>query len=121
MLISERIFKILEEKKMTQTEFSKRTGIPCSTISEWKSKKTNPSTDKIIDICAALEVTTDQLLSGRGLDEGEGLEASQKKSVITPIDWQIIDAYHGMQEEQKKRLLKYIEALKQIEALEEME
>lgn len=115
MLISERIFKILEEKKMTQTEFSKRTGIPCSTISEWKAKKTNPSADKIMDICAALEVTTELLLSGRGL------EISQKQSVITPIDWQIIDAYHGMQEEQKRRLLKYIEALKQIEALEEME
>ena len=121
MLISERIFKIIREKNMTQTEFSKRTGIPCSTISEWKSKKTNPSADKIMDICAALEVTPEQLLSGRGFDEEEGSVASQKKNVITPIDWQIIEDYHGLKEAQKRRLLAYVEALKQLEKLEEME
>ncbi len=120
MLISERIFKILKEKKMTQTEFSKRTGIPCSTISEWKSKRTNPSAEKIMDICAALEVTSEQLLSGRGLDETESSEDSQK-NVITPMDWQIIEDYHGLQEAQKRRLLAYVEALKQLERLEEME
>ncbi len=120
MLISERIFKILKEKKMTQTEFSKRTGIPCSTISEWKSKRTNPSAEKIMDICAALEVTPEQLLSGRGLDVEEGLGASQKIE-ITPLDWQIIEDYHGLQETQKRRLLAYVEALKQLEKLEEME
>jgi len=120
MLISERIFKILKEKKMTQTEFSKRTGIPCSTISEWKSKRTNPSAEKIMDICAALEVTPEQLLSGRGLDETNGLDALQK-NVITPLDWQIIEDYHGLQETQKRRLLAYVEALKQLEKLEEME
>ncbi len=121
MLISERIFRILKEKKMTQSEFSKRTGIPCSTISEWKSKRTNPSAEKIMDICAALEVTPEQLLSGRGLDETEGLESSQNKNVITPLDWQIIEDYHGLQEAQKRRLLAYVETLKQLEKLEEME
>lgn len=120
MFISERIFKILKEKKMTQTEFSKRTGIPCSTISEWKSKRTNPSADKIMDICAALEVTPEQLLSGRGLDEEEGSDTS-RKDVLTPLDWQIIEDYHGLQEAQKRRLLAYVEALKQIEILEKME
>ena len=120
MLISERIFKILKEKKMTQTEFSKRTGIPCSTVSEWKSKGTNPSAEKIMDICAALEVTPEQLLSGRGLDEEEGLGTSQK-GALTPLDWQIIEDYHGLQEAQKRRLLAYMEALKQLEKLEEME
>ncbi|MBQ8800055.1 MAG: helix-turn-helix transcriptional regulator [Lachnospiraceae bacterium] len=120
MLISERIFKILKEKKMTQTEFSNRTGIPFRTISEWKSKRTNPSAEKIMDICAALEVTPEQLLSGRGLDKEEGLDTSHK-NVITPLDWQIIEDYHGLQEAQKRRLLAYVEALKQLEKLEEME
>jgi transcriptional regulator with XRE-family HTH domain len=72
MLISERIFKLLKDKNMTQTEFAKRADIACSTISEWKKSKTNPSADKIMDICAALEATQEQLLSGCGLDEEEG-------------------------------------------------
>ncbi len=121
MLISERIFKILKDKNMTQTEFSRRAGIPGSTISEWKKKKTNPSADKIMDICGALDVTPEQLLSGRGLGEEKGSKASESKDRLTPLDWQIIDDYHGMREAQKRRLLKYIETLKQLEVLEKME
>lgn len=121
MLISERIFKLLKDKRMTQAEFAKRAGIACSTISEWKKRKTNPSADKIMDICAALEVTPEQLLSGRGLDEEEGQAATKKEVVITPVDWQIIEDYHGLQKAQKERLLAYVEVLKQLERLEEME
>ena len=121
MIISERIFKILKDKNMTQTEFAKRAGIACSTISEWKKRKTNPSADKIMDICAALEVTPEQLLSGRGLDAEDGAGKSKKEVRITPTDWQIIVDYHGMKETQKKRLRAYVEALKQLEKLEEME
>ena len=67
-----------------------------------------------MDICAALEVTPDQLLSGRGLDEEDGERGAKKEVVITPVDWQIIEDYHGLQEAQKKRLLAYVEALKQL-------
>lgn len=62
MLISERIFKIMAEKNIRQSEFSKITGIAKSTISDWKHKKTNPSADKIMIICAALNVTPEDLL-----------------------------------------------------------
>ena len=57
MIISERIFKILKEKNMSQNEFAKRVGLASSTISDWKTKKTNPSADKIMDICMVLEIT----------------------------------------------------------------
>ena len=64
MTISERIFERLEKLHMTQREFSARTGIKPSTISEWKKNKTNPSSEKIMPICEALDVTPDWLLSG---------------------------------------------------------
>ena len=117
MLISERIFKILANKNMTQTEFAKRVGIANSTVSEWKKKKTNPSADKIMDICVVLEVTPEQLLSGSGMDTVQ--EDVTNKDCLTPTDWQIIHDYHGMKEEQRKRLLRYMEVLKQLEELEE--
>ncbi len=121
MLISERIFKLLKEKNMTQAEFAKRAGIACSTVSEWKKRKTNPSADKIMDICAALEVTPEQLLSGRGLDEEDGQGDLKKEVVITPVDRQMIEDYHGLQKAQKERLLAYVKTLKQLEKLEKME
>lgn len=62
MIISERIYKIMGEKNITQLELSKKTGIGQSCISDWKTKKTNPSADKIMTICAALDVTPEELL-----------------------------------------------------------
>ena len=121
MLISERIIKMLQEKNMTQAEFAKQAGIATSTVSEWKKKKTNPSADKIMDICSVLKITPEQLLSGRGIDSREETEVLLSKDGITPIEWKIINDYHEMREEQKERLLKYIEALKQIDTLEKMD
>ena len=124
MIISERIFKILKEKNMSQNEFAKRVGLASSTISDWKTKKTNPSADKIMDICAVLEVTPEQLLTGKGIDADYVVGNPKKvkmESEISKADIRILEDIHGLKEAQRKRLLKYMEALKQIEALEEME
>lgn len=64
MTISERIFELIKERGYTQKEFSKRTGIAESTISDWKKKGTNPVSDKILIICKVLEVSPYFLLSG---------------------------------------------------------
>ena len=45
MTISDRVFEGLHEIHMTQKEFSEATGIEPSTISEWKSKRTNPTSE----------------------------------------------------------------------------
>ena len=68
MIISERIFYMMEKKNMTQLELSKRTGIATSNISDWKKKKTNPKADCLLSICDALEITPEQLLTGKGID-----------------------------------------------------
>ena len=124
MIISERIFKILNDKNMSQNTFARRAGLAGSTISDWKTKKTNPSADKIMDICAALDVTPEQLLTGRGIDEepggGEGITNSREPQ-FTRTELRIMNDIHGLKEEQQKRLRKYIAALKRLEALENME
>ena len=57
MTISERIFELLEQRGMSQKEFSEKTGIAQSSISDWKRKKTNPVSEKILIICNVLDVT----------------------------------------------------------------
>lgn len=64
MKISENIFNIMEQKGMTQLELSEKTGINQSTISDWKTKKTNPAANKIMIICKALKVSPKKLLEG---------------------------------------------------------
>ncbi|MBR6222061.1 MAG: helix-turn-helix transcriptional regulator [Lachnospiraceae bacterium] len=113
MLISERIFKKLEEMSMTQKEFSEKTGIRQSTISEWKKKHTNPSADKIMVICKVLGVEPEWLLSG----------STVKGDYRNPVDWYVVDkdsdigymieSYNQMGAGQRERLLGYIEALRE--------
>ena len=123
MIISERIFKILKEKNMSQNAFAKQVGLASSTISDWKTKKTNPSADKIMDICRVLEVTPEQLLTGKGIDEDfvDVMGEDKVESRISQADMRILEDINGMKKEQRNRLMKYIEALKQIEELEKFE
>lgn len=124
MIISERIFKILKEKGMSQNAFAKEVGLSGSTVSDWKTKKTNPSSNKIMTICRALEVTPEQLLTGRGIDEDYEEDTFLKPKtdyVITKSDKRIIQEYHSLNDEHKLRMLEYIKALKKVEELEELE
>ncbi len=124
MIISERIFKILKDKNMSQNAFAKKVGLSGSTISDWKTKKTNPTAEKIMPICEVLGVTPEQLLTGKGIDEDYEEYKSKKEKeglVISKSDIQIIKDFHALKETQRNRLLKYMEALKQIETLENLE
>lgn len=111
MYIRDRIFQKLEELNMTQKEFSEKTGIPQSTISDWRKKKTNPTAEKIMIICKVLDVTPQWLLSG--------IEAQGERG--NPQKWFAIDAetsvgrlvteFNRMDSGMQERLLGYAEAL----------
>lgn len=64
MTITENIFRILEEKRISQKEFSALTGIPQSTICDWKKRGKSPNSDKIAAICNALDVTPYEIIDG---------------------------------------------------------
>ena len=120
MTISERILKVLKDRNMTQAEFAKQVGIATSTISGWKKRKTNPTADKIMDICNVLQITPEQLLTGKGIEDEENITVTSRESCFMPYDIQLVQDYHGLKEEQQKRLMAYMEALKKIQSLEEI-
>ena len=115
MTISDRIFEKLQEKGMTQKEFAAQTGIPESTVSDWRKKSTNPASDKILIICKVLNVTPEWLLSG--------IDADGARS--KPVDYYIVDknsdqgrlieTFNEMQGRDKTYLLGYIEAFKNMQ------
>ena len=119
MLIRDRIFQKLEESQMTQKEFSQKTGIPESTISDWRKKRTNPTAEKIMIICRTLDVTPEWLLSG--------IEAQGTRS--NPQKWHVVDAetdsgrlltsYNSLDARLQQRLLGYAEALSEQFKVEE--
>ena len=98
-----------------------KTGWYCDQYDQrMEEKKTNPTADKIMDICNVLQITPEQLLTGKGIEDEEEIVAASPESRFTPYDIQLIEDYHGLKEEQKKRLMAYVEALKKIESLENM-
>ena len=108
MMISERIFVLLDRKGMTQKEFSKQTGISQSTISEWKRKNTNPSADKILKICEVLHVTPYELLAESTVDKDGDIDyviaLNEKEEVV-------LEKFRNLDSRQKERLLGYMDAL----------
>ena len=62
MKVSKRIFEIMELKNITQKELAENAKIGQSTISDWHTKGTDPSANKIMAICRALDVTPEDLL-----------------------------------------------------------
>ena len=114
MTISNRIFERLRQIHMSQKQFSIETGISQSTISEWKSKKTNPTSEKIMQICAVLDVTPEWLLSGT---ENTGNRGNELPFYIVDRDseiGQIIHPYNRLEDQQRQRLLGYVMALSQV-------
>lgn len=111
MTASERVLQILDERKISQKDFSEKTGIPQSTISDWRKKKTNPGTDKIMIICKVLNITPEWLLSGIEEDGNRG-----KKTNYYVIDKQselgeLMVAYNSMEPKQRERIMGYAKAL----------
>ena len=118
MTISERIFDLLQKRGMSQKEFAELTGIAQSSISDWKRKKTNPVSEKILIICKVLDVTPYELLDGT---DGVGNRSN-------PSDFLLIDKnseygtaiveFLSLDKERQGRLLGYLKALTEMQQKE---
>lgn len=111
MTISDRIFEKMKEHAMSQKEFSEKTGILQSTISEWKKKGTNPTSDKIMKICQVLQISPEWLLSGI---EKSGKRGRESDFYVISKDSEIgnlICEYNKMDERLRERMKGYMEAI----------
>ena len=112
MTIRDRIFERLDELNMTQKDFSDKTGIPQTTVSDWRKKRTNPAAEKIMIICKVLNVAPEWLLSG----------VEQEHNRSNPAEWyavsadtdsgKLLTAFNSMDKGLQQRLLGYAEALR---------
>lgn len=116
MTISDRIFERLSTMEMTQKQFAEEAGLQQSTISEWKKKHTNPTSDKIMPICKTLKVSPEWLLSG--VDRaGEKRSKLGTDYVIIEKDtelWVLVEEYKNFDKETRNRIMGYVEAMASI-------
>ena len=111
MTIGDRVLFKMSEIGMSQKDFSANTGIAQSTISEWKSKRTNPTSEKIMIICKVLNVSPEWLLSGA---ENTGKRGNQSEWLVIDKEsesGEIMSIYNRMNPDQRARLRGYMEAI----------
>ena len=92
-----------------QKEFSEKTGISQSTISDWKRKKTNPASDKIMLICDVLNVSPYELLSG-----AENEKYTEMNYIIVDkesSEYMFLEIFRNATSKDKQRIMGYMEAL----------
>lgn len=111
MTISERLFRIMEEKNISMPELSRMTGISRHTIYDWQRKGTNPGADKIMVICEALQISPEELLIGR---EDDKERKSDHHLAPNELDQQIQITSRHLSEAQKKRVLAYMSMLQNM-------
>ena len=76
MTISERIFQIIEEKKLKTVELAKKLEIYQSVITNWKKRKTTPPMEYALVICEFLGVSIEYLITGKN---GSDLTQEEQK------------------------------------------
>ncbi len=114
MNISGKIFSIMEEKNISRKEFSEKTGIALSSISDWKRKGTNPAAEKLMLIAEVLDVSVVELLSG---NSAYNERSNAAKTYVVDGESEIgyvIQSYQSMDEKLRNRLLGYVQALNEI-------
>lgn len=114
MTISERVIELIQERGMTQKEFSEKTGIAPSAISDWKRKKTNPVSDKILIICEVLGVSPYELLSGT---DSQGNRSKPSDLLVIQKDSELgrfLVEYQELDTRMQERLMGYFKALREM-------
>jgi transcriptional regulator, XRE family len=115
-----RLKTIMSERKITQSELSKRTGIRQSSISDWLNGRYEPKQDKIYLIAQALGVSPSWLL---GYDETtsnqtEGYYVDPETAEFAeylrtrPGARMLFSAAKDITKEEMEETVKYIEFLK---------
>ena len=101
--ITNRIFNLLQEKKMTQSELAKMIGIRQSTVSGWKQNNNEPEAELLEPIAKVLNVSLHWLITGSDL-----LIPSLPKEQL------LLEFYISSNEDGKQRILEYAKFISKV-------
>jgi len=110
MIISERIFQVLKAKGISQKDFAMKTGIPQSTISDWKGKHVNPAADKIMIICDVLDISPSELLTGT--DDSSKWKVDFVVLRRDSAEYRLLHDINELPSHYRERVVGYVDALK---------
>lgn len=96
MTITERIFLVLSDKKLSQKEFAASISVNEKTVSAWKKNNSLPPADKISNISDFLSVSLEYLLTG---------QEKSPSSELTENEQKIIDVFKNLTPTQQGEII----------------
>lgn len=102
-IMIERIKKLKKERKLSNEELSKSSGIPIGTLAKILGSETkDPQISNIIKIAEALDISADYLIFG------------EIKSSFSSDSFNLATIYENLNDEGKRRVLEYASDLSEI-------
>jgi len=65
MTIGEKIIHLRSVNKISQDELARKLNVTRQAISKWESDETNPSIEKILELCSLFNITSDELINNK--------------------------------------------------------
>ena len=98
MNISERLFLIMEEKRIKNSNLAEKLSVKPQIITNWKTRGTTPPMEYLPTICEVLGVSWEYLITGK-----------ETKQHITSEEMHLVEQYRKILPEGQKDVLDYIE------------
>ena len=98
--------QLLKKRKITPYRVSKETGVPQSTLSDWKRGRSVPKAEKLQKIADYLNVTIDYLLGNEQKEKTSSLDEKKPEDItLDDFTYAFLDESKELTEENKQKLL----------------
>lgn len=104
MTITERLFQLMKEKKITQNQLAEILNTKQATISSWKRRGTTPPLEYALDICKCLDISIGYLLTGEEAEEEH----------YTKDEQQLTQIYRTTDQIGKQRIMEYASEMQEL-------
>lgn len=93
--LGKRIAGLRKKKNMTQEQLAEKTELSNNYISHIENSRSIPSLETVMKLCAALEITPNELLLGTSQNMTDYLqtEVQQKLMLCTPSERRLVDRF----------------------------
>ena len=68
MTLGQRLYELRKAKNLSQEQVADILGVTRQTVSKWETDQSTPDFDKILPLCQLFDISTDELISGKGSD-----------------------------------------------------
>lgn len=89
-MVSERIKRLREQKKMTQSDLAKRLSLSRASVNAWELGISVPSTQYIVELASLFSVSTDYLL---GVDDSASVSVAGLTEDDINVVYQLIEHF----------------------------